>query len=63
MKKNVLVPALGKFRALCTADESAASQLLAVGEAPRDSTLPATETAIWMLMASTAQNLDATLNK
>lgn len=62
-EKNVLVPALGKFRALCTADESAASQLLAVGEAPRDSTLPATETAIWMLMASTAQNLDATLNK
>ena len=62
-EKTVLVSALGKFRAAYVADESAARQLLTVGEAPADPALPPAELAAWMLVASTAENLDATLNK
>lgn len=62
-ERSVLVSLLEKFRATYTADPSAAALLLTVGEAPGDPALPAAEVAAWMLLASTASNLDATLNK
>jgi len=62
-ERRVLTGLLGQFRATYAADPAAADRLLGVGEAPRHPGLPATEVAVWMLLASTAQNLDATLNK
>lgn len=62
-EKAVLAAALEKFRATYSADDAAAARLVAVGEAPLDPASPVRETAAWMLVASTACNLDATLNK
>ncbi len=43
-------------------DQSAAEALLALGESPRDRTLPSAELAALTLLASTLLNLDETLN-
>lgn len=62
-EKAVLASALGKFRATYAHDAGSARRLLAIGESPVDPALPPGELAAWMLVASTAENLDATLNK
>jgi hypothetical protein len=46
-----------------SADGRAANQLLAVGETPRDTKIPAPELAAWTMVASEMLNLDETLNK
>jgi len=40
-----------------------AAKLLKVGESKVDRTIPAPELAAWMLVSSTAMNLDAVINK
>ena len=62
-EKAVLVSLRDKLHATYVSHPDSAKDLLTVGEAPVDPTLPATEVAVWMLLASTVQNLDATLNK
>jgi len=62
-EKAVLENALSKFLAAYAGDEASAEKLVAVGESKRDSRVPAAELASWMLLASTAMNLDAALNK
>jgi hypothetical protein len=62
-EKAVLENALTKFRAAYATDEASAEKLVAVGESERDRSAPAAELASWMLVASTAMNLDAVLNK
>jgi hypothetical protein len=44
-------------------DPKAAHELIAVGEKPRDSALPAPELAAWTMVANEMLNLDQTLNK
>ena len=44
-------------------DARAATQLLAVGEKPRDTKIPAQELAAWTMVASEMLNLDETLTK
>ena len=62
-EKAVLVSLRDKLHATYVNDSDSARSLLTVGEAPADQALPAAEVAVWMLLASTVQNLDATLNK
>ena len=52
-----------QFRATYRNRADAAAKLVAVGESRPDPKIPAIELAPWMLVASTALNLDATLNK
>ena len=46
-----------------TSDPKAARDLIAIGEKPRDSAIPAPELAAWTMVASEMLNLDETLNK
>ena len=62
-EKAILIELLGKFRDAYLNDAASAEQLVNIGEASRDQSISASAVATWMLMASTAQNLDATLNK
>jgi len=62
-EKDILSGALEKFSAAYAHDPAAARELIAVGESRPNPALPAGEVAAWMLVASTAFNLDATLNK
>ena len=62
-EQRILSGALDKFTAAYARDPAAALQLIAVGESRPNPALPANEVAAWMLVASTAFNLDATLNK
>ena len=62
-EKQILSGALEKFSAVYARDPAAARELIAVGESRPNPGLPANEVAAWMLVASTAFNLDATLNK
>jgi len=62
-EKAIFVELLGKFSDTYFNDAASAEQLVSVGEASRDQSLSASAVATWMLMASTAHNLDATLNK
>ena len=59
----MLEGALTKFEAVYSQDAASAEKLLSVGESKRDTNLPATEVAPWMLVASAAMNLDEVLNK
>jgi len=59
----VLHQALARFSAVYDHDLPASRALIAVGESRPNPALPANEVAAWMLVASTAFNLDATLNK
>jgi hypothetical protein len=60
---KILLEALAKFQAGFTKNPVAAQQLLAVGESPVDTKLPAIEQAAWMMMATTVMNSDESLNK
>ncbi len=62
-ERAVLEAALGQFRETYDRDLPAARELIAVGESRPNPALPANEVAAWMLVASTAFNLDATMNK
>jgi hypothetical protein len=59
----VLENALTQFRSTYSKDPSAAARLLSVGESKVDKAIPAPELAAWMLVSSTALNLDAVMNK
>jgi len=59
----VLAGELQKFSATYAAQPAAAAQLLKVGETQPNPAIAPAELAPWMLVASTALNLDATLNK
>jgi hypothetical protein len=62
-EKVVLENALTKFQSAYAHDQSGAEEVLKVGESSRDSGIRPDELASWMLVASTAMNLDAVLNK
>jgi hypothetical protein len=62
-EKLVLENALTQFRSTYSKDPSAAARLLNVGESKGDKAIPAPELAAWMLVSSTALNLDAVMNK
>ncbi len=62
-EKAVLERALAKFRAAYAGRTADAAKLVTVGESRPDPKIPAVELAPWMLVASAALNLDATLNK
>jgi hypothetical protein len=62
-EKAVLERALTKFETVYGQDTASAEKLLSVGESKRDTNLPVAELASWMLVASTAMNLDEVLNK
>jgi len=55
--------ALERFTALLAKDAAKAKALLTVGESPVDASVPATEQAIWMMMATTIMNSDKAINK
>ena len=62
-EKEILAQQLEAFRATYTAEPESATKLIAVGDSKPASDLAPAELAAWMLIASTAFNLDATLNK
>jgi hypothetical protein len=62
-EQAILTQKLEDFRAAYADDAKAAKELITIGESCPNPLLPAPETAAWMLVASTALNLDATLNK
>jgi Protein of unknown function (DUF1553)/Protein of unknown function (DUF1549)/Concanavalin A-like lectin/glucanases superfamily len=62
-ERAALENALTKFENVYGQDKASAEKLLSVGESKRDTNLPATELAPWMLVASAAMNLDEVLNK
>ena len=62
-EKEILSQQLETFRATYIAEPELAMKLIAVGESKPSTDLPPAELAAWMLVASTAFNLDAALNK
>ena len=62
-EKMVIEKALLRFQGAYAHDQSRAEQVLKVGESSPDPAIPPEELAPWMLVASTAMNLDAVLNK
>ncbi len=62
-ERAALENALTKFETVYGEDAASAEKLVSVGESKRDTNLPATEVAPWMLVASAAMNLDEVLNK
>ncbi len=59
----VLAAALGRERTRYTKDPAAARALLAVGESPRDESLPPAEHAAWTQVASLLLNLSETVTR
>jgi hypothetical protein len=62
-EKAILAGMLGELAAVYGRDAAAATRLIAVGESKPDPHIPAPQLAPWMLVASAALNLDATVNK
>jgi hypothetical protein len=62
-EKAVLESELTQFRATYSKNPADAVKLLHVGESKLDHSIPAPELAAWMLVSSTALNLDAVINK
>jgi mono/diheme cytochrome c family protein len=62
-EKSALESALSKFSSIYAKDQPSAEKLILVGESKPDAALKPDELASWMLLASTAMNLDAVLNK
>jgi len=62
-ERAVFTESLQKYQTLYADDEAAAVELIEHGESEPSPALAATELAPWMLVASTALNLDETLNK
>jgi hypothetical protein len=59
----VLEGSLGEMQKHYAADPVAARKLVAVGEKPRDPSIPEPELAAWTMVASEMLNLDETVNK
>jgi mono/diheme cytochrome c family protein len=59
----VLQQSLSQMEQHYTADPAAAKDLIAVGEKPRDPSIPPPELAAWTMVVSEVFNLDETLNK
>jgi len=59
----ILQQRLDRLRAQFRADVAAASELLAVGESPRDTKLDATDHAAFTALAQLVLNLDEALGK
>jgi hypothetical protein len=62
-ERTILEKELSQFRSTYAADPAAAKKLIQVGESCINSLRPPDEVAAWMLVASSALNLDAVLNK
>jgi Protein of unknown function (DUF1553)/Protein of unknown function (DUF1549)/Planctomycete cytochrome C/Concanavalin A-like lectin/glucanases superfamily len=62
-ERALLEGTLTRFDAAYAHDATAAQKLIAVGESRPDKAITAPVLAPWMLLASAAMNLDATLNK
>ena len=62
-EKQVLARMLGELETVYARDAAAAARLIAVGESKPNPRIPAPQLAPWMLVASAALNLDATVNK
>jgi hypothetical protein len=62
-EKAILENELSRFRSTYSADPAAAKKLVAIGDSCVNSLRSPEEIAAWMLVASTAFNLDAVLNK
>ena len=62
-EKAVLEAALYQYRETYKKNPGDAVKLLRVGESKVDRTIPPPELAAWMLVSSTAMNLDAVMNK
>jgi hypothetical protein len=62
-EKVILERMLAEFDTVYARDAAAAAKLIAVGESKADPHIPAPQLAPWMLVASAALNLDATVNK
>jgi hypothetical protein len=61
--ESVLQQSLGQMEQHYAADPTAAHELIAVGEKPRDPAIPPPELAAWTMVVSEVLNLDETLNK
>jgi len=61
--ESVLQQSLDHMEKHYAADPTAARDLVAVGEKPRDAAIPAPELAAWTMVVSEVLNLDETLNK
>ena len=62
-EKAVLEGELARFQETYKKDPADAARLLKVGESKVDRSIPAPELAAWMLVSSTAMNLDSVINK
>lgn len=62
-EKKTLLHGLKRYQHEFAADPSSATQLLAVGESPRDAGLDSVEHAAWTVLCSLILNLDEALNK
>jgi mono/diheme cytochrome c family protein len=60
---SFLVNTHAKLLAKYSQDEVAANDLLKVGDAPIDKTIPPSEQAVWMLITSSIMNTDAAITK
>ena len=60
---EIIDQTLVRLRNQYSGAETMAAQLVSAGESIPDARLPVTDVAVWMMVASAAQNLDATLNK
>jgi hypothetical protein len=61
--RELLNQELDRFQNAYASEPAAAAEVIAVGESKPNPKIPAPQLASWMLVASTALNLDATLNK
>jgi hypothetical protein len=61
--ESVLQQSLKQMEAHYSADPKAAQQLIAIGEKPRNPSIPPPELAAWTMVVSEVMNLDETLNK
>jgi hypothetical protein len=62
-EKAIFARMLGELEPVYARDGAAAVKLIAVGESKPDPHIPVPQLAPWMLVASAALNLDATVNK
>jgi hypothetical protein len=62
-EQAVILKALARERARYTADKERAVKVLTPGESTRDSTIPASEHAAWMQVATLILNLSETVTR
>ena len=62
-EKKILLRGLKRYRQQFAANPPTATQLLCVGESPRDASLDSVEHAAWTVLCSMVLNLDEALTK